>query len=124
MERENNLKILTRYEIETALAKLIFYLLASSKYEPYKEYKNKFEEMLEIVMLWVKYYVDNDNLLNMTDDEVISIQKLMDEIPNDAWNGDYFEEVDIWLSTVIFYGSCPVNQEYDESKIIRKGKVI
>ena len=123
MERENNLKILTRYEIETALAKLIFYLLASSKYEPYKKYKNKFEEMLEIVMLWVKYYVDNDNLLNMTDDEVISIQKLMDEIPNDAWNGDYFEEVDIWLSTVIFYGSCPVNQEYDESKIIRKGKV-
>ena len=120
MKEEKNLKILTRYEIETALAKLIFYLLASSKYEPYKEYKSKFEEMLEIVMVWVKYYVDNNNLLSMTDDEVINIQKLMAEIPSVAWSGDYFEEVDTWLSTVIFYGSCPVNQEYDESKIIRK----
>ncbi len=83
--------------------------------------KSKFEEMLEIVMVWVKYYVDNNNLLSMTDDEVINIQKLMAEIPSVAWSGDYFEEVDTWLSTVIFYGSCPVNQEYDESKIIRKG---
>ncbi len=37
MKEEKTLKILTRYEIENALAKLIFYLLASSKYEPYKE---------------------------------------------------------------------------------------
>lgn len=117
-------KILKKYEVEEALAKLLFYLEASINYKPYEKYKILLKKMLDITNKWMQYYLETENLLNMTDKEVDEIKELFNQISFDAYNlGDYFEEIEIWLEVVIYYGSCPVNQEYDESLIIRKGKV-
>ena len=89
MERENNLKILTRYEIETALAKLIFYLLASSKYEPYKEYKNNITENQNI-----NYY--NSNLTTI---KYFDLKKYVKNITRnnfiDKYKDEYFKDTSI-----------------------------
>lgn len=118
----NNLRTVTFYEVEEALAKLMFYVKASLVFKEYEIYKDILEEMLEIVETWVKYYVDNRNLLNMTDEEVIKINDLFNQIPVDTVTlEDYLDEIDIWLTVVIYYGSCPINEEFDESLIKRKG---
>lgn len=118
------IKIVKFYEIEEALAKLLFHLKLSTLYKPYNDYKDIFEEMLKIVEVWIGYYAENENLLKMTDEEVIRIKELSEQIPFEAYNiGNYYEEIDTWLTSVIYYGSCPVNEEYDESLIKRKGEV-
>ena len=117
-------KIVKFYEIEEALAKLQFYIKLSILYKPYNNYKNTFEKMLKIVETWIGYYVEDENLLKMTDEEVIKIKELAEQIPFEAYNlGNYYEEIDTWLTSVIYYGSCPINEEFNEGLIKRKGGV-
>lgn len=101
---------ITTIEIENALSRLLFNVLASTKYKPYKNYKKLFENILKIIEKWVLYYVEDGNLLRITDDEVNEINRNINEIPFDAYNGDFYEEIDTWLTVVIYYGSCPVNK--------------
>lgn len=118
----NKLRTITFYEVEESLAKLMFYIKASLNFKKYENYKGILKEMLEIVETWVKYYVDNRNLLSMTDEEVVKINELYNQIPVESFIlEDYFDEIDIWLTVVIYYGSCPINEEFDESFIKRKG---
>lgn len=114
---------ITTIQIEEALSKLLFNITASIKDKHYQEYKELFESMLNIVNKWIDYYVEDKNLLRITDKEVDDINNYMNKIPFEAYNGDYYEEVDTWLTVVIYYGSCPVNIDFDESKIVRKGSI-
>lgn len=118
----NKLRTVTFYEVEEALAKLMFYIKSSLTFKKYENYKDILKEMLEIVETWVKYYVDNRNLLSMTDEEVVKINELYNQIPVESFIlEDYFDEIDIWLTVVIYYGSCPINEKFDENLIKRKG---
>lgn len=123
MDNEN-LKVITYYEVEEALAKLLFYVKTSTLYNGYKPYKEIFEKILKIVEKWVEYYVENADLLKISNEEVISINEYMHQIPFEVYQlGNYYEEIDIWLTTVIYYGSCPINEEYNDTLIKRKGEM-
>ena len=118
----DNMKKITRLEVETGLAKLLFYTKVSVYYEPYLPYRDIFEKILNIVEKWLTYYATDGDLSKMTDVEAKSIIKLVDEIPIEAYCGDYYEEIENWVDIVIYYGSCPLNEAFDESKITLKGK--
>lgn len=118
----DNMKKITRLEVETGLAKLLFYTKLSVYYEPYLPYRDIFEKILNIVEKWLTYYATDGDLSKMTDDEAKSIIKLVDEIPVEAYCYDYYEEIENWVDIVIYYGSCPLNEAFDESKITLKGK--
>lgn len=118
----DNMKKITRLEVETGLAKLLFYTKVSVYYEPYLPYRDIFEKILNIVEKWLTYYATDGDLSKMTDDEAKSIIKLVDEIPVEAYCCDYYEEIENWVDIVIYYGSCPLNEAFDESKITLKGK--
>ena len=120
-EIENNMVQITKFEVENALSKLLFYVQASINYKPYSKFKVLFENILKIVKKWIEYYVEDNNLLRMTDSEVDEINKYLNQVSFDAYNGDFYEEVDTWLSVVIYYGSCPIDKEFDETLIKRKG---
>lgn len=118
----DNMKKITRLEVETGLAKLLFYTKVSVYYEPYLQCRDIFEKILNIVEKWLTYYATDGDLSKMTDDEAKSIIKLVDEIPVEAYCYDYYEEIENWVDIVIYYGSCPLNEAFDESKITLKGK--
>lgn len=118
----DNMKKITRLEVETGLAKLLFYTKVSVYYEPYLPYRDIFEKILNIVEKWLTYYATDGDLSKMTDDEAKSIIELVDEIPVEAYCYDYYEEIENWVDIVIYYGSCPLNEAFDESKITLKGK--
>lgn len=118
----DNMKKITRLEVETGLAKLLFYTKVSVYYEPYLPYRDIFEKILNIVEKWLTYYATDGDLSKMTDVEAKSIIKLVDEIPVEAYCYDYYEEIENWVDIVIYYGSCPLNEAFDESKITLKGK--
>ena len=118
----DNMKKITRLEVETGLAKLLFYTKVSVYYEPYLPYRDIFEKILNIVEKWLTYYATDGDLSKMTDDEAKSIIKLVDEIPVEAYCYDYYEEIENLVDIVIYYGSCPLNEAFDESKITLKGK--
>ncbi len=110
-----DIRILTRFEIENALAKLLFNITASIVHNPYKEYKGKFKDILKIVNKWISYYVENNDLLKMTDEEVIEARSLIKSIPFEAFHiGDFYEEIEIWFDVVVFYGSCPVGEKFKQ----------
>ncbi|MBQ3020937.1 MAG: hypothetical protein IJD92_01775 [Bacilli bacterium] len=122
---ENNkseLIIINRYEVEEALAKILFYIKVSMLYKPYEEYKEYFKELLKIVDKWIKYFVENNDLLKMSEKEVLKAKKIISKIPFDAYDGIYFEEIVNWLDIVIYYGSCPIGKKINENSIIRKDK--
>ena len=116
------MKKITRLEVETGLAKLLFYTKVSVYYEPYLPYRDIFEKILNIVEKWLTYYATDGDLSKMTDDEAKSIIELVDEIPVESYCYDYYEEIENWVDIVIYYGSCPLNEAFDESKITLKGK--
>lgn len=116
------MKKITKYELEEALSKLLFNVSASIYYKPYLQYQDAFIKILNILNVWVSYYVENGNLLKMSDEEVNNINNAFNSIPFDAYNGEFYEEVDTWLTVVIFYGSCPIGIEFDENMVTRKGK--
>lgn len=118
----DNMKKITRLEVETGLAKLLFYTKVSVYYEPYLPYRDIFEKILNIVEKWLTYYATDGDLSKMTDDEAKSIIELVDEIPVESYCYDYYEEIENWVDIVIYYGSCPLNEAFDESKITLKGK--
>lgn len=58
----------------------------------------------------------------MTDEEVIKINELFNQISIESFIlENYFDEINIWLTVVIYYGSCPINEEFDENLIKIKG---
>lgn len=121
---ENNIVQVTKFEVENALSKLLFYVVASINYKPYSEFKQSFENILNILQKWITYYVEDNNLLRMTDSEVDKVNEYLNQVPFDAYNGDFYEEVDTWLSAVIYCGSCPIDKDFDETLIKRKGNVL
>lgn len=118
----DNKKKITRLEVETGLAKLLFYTKVSLYYEPYLPYQDIFKKILNIVEKWLTYYANDGNLSNMSDTEAKSIIDLVNKVPADAYSCDYYEELENWVDIVIYYGSCPLNEVFDENKIILKGK--
>ena len=76
----DNMKKITRLEVETGLAKLLFYTKVSVYYEPYLPYRDIFEKILNIVEKWLTYYATDGDLSKMTDDEAKSIIELVDVI--------------------------------------------
>lgn len=118
---ENNMVQVTKFEVEHALSKLLFYVVASINYKPYSEFRESFENILKVLEKWIAYYVEDNNLLRMTDSEVDKVNEYLNQIPFEAYNGDFYEEIDTWLSVVVYYGSCPIDKDFDESLIKRKG---
>ena len=117
------MKINKYYEVEEALAKLLFYTKLSFYYKEYDKYKNYFKEIFKISKKWLIYYAEDKSLERMTNEEVITAKKILNQIPHEAYHGDYFEEVETFLDVVIYYGSCPINEYFDETKISKKGKI-
>ncbi len=120
-EKKKKLKIITRHELEEALAKLFFYINISLKYEQYKTYRKNFADLLKIVNKWLMYYSEDNNLKRVTNEEVIMACTYLDKMPFDAYGGDYYEEVETWLDVVIYYSSCPIGMEFNSEEIVIKG---
>ena len=120
-KNESNISKINRYDIEEALAKLLFYIKASLLCKEYEPYKNQFEGLLKIANKWLNYYVENNDLHQMTDEEAYQAYVLRDEIPFDAYMGGYYEEVETFLDVVIYYGNCPIGVQFNEHLIKRKG---
>ena len=59
----NNKKKITRLEVETGLAKLLFYTKISAYYKPYLPYRDIFEKILSILEKWLTYYANDGNYL-------------------------------------------------------------
>lgn len=122
-EKQPKKDFLTRNNVEHALSKLLYNLTASTLYKPYKKYSEHYEKVLQITKNWILYFIENNNLLKMTSEEVREARKCLDKIPfGEAFmNGDFSEEIDIWFDVVVYMGSCPIEKEFDPQLIIRKG---
>lgn len=123
MEKFIKGEVITSQEVEHALEKLLYNVMASTLYEPYKSYFECFNGLLEIVKIWISYYAKDKNLLKMTDDEVIKAKSMFNKIPfGEAFmKGDFYEEIDIWFDVVVYMGSCPINEKFNPKLIVRKG---
>lgn len=63
-------------------------------YKSYEQYKNSFIEMLKILNIWISYYVEDGNLLRITE-EVNNIAREFNSISFEGYNVIFYEEVDI-----------------------------
>jgi len=91
MKENQNIKLNTHNEVETALAKLLFYIHISLIYEPYKKYTKELNGLLDITKKWIIYYAKDRCLQKLSDEEVIEGQRLLDSIPFEAYEGLYYE---------------------------------
>lgn len=116
--------IVKRYDIEEALAKLLFYIEASIKTKEYISFKKSLEELLVIVKNWFDYYISDGDLHRVTDKEAKDAINLCDSIAGTtAYSKVYYEYLEAWLNVTIYYSSCPINQEFDKNSIKRKGNI-
>jgi hypothetical protein len=116
----DNKKIIKNSEVEQSLAHLYFYTKLSTYV--YKNYKDKFEAILQIVENWISYYAMDGNLLRITEDDAKEILIIRDSIPSDAYNELYFEEVVNFIDIILYYVSVPINEEFNENAIKVKGR--
>ncbi|MBE6141098.1 MAG: hypothetical protein E7172_06205 [Firmicutes bacterium] len=77
------MKKISKRKDDEAFAKSLFYVKSAILFDMYKEYKSCFENILKVLEKWLDYYIKDGNLLIISD-----------------------EEVEIWLTILMYYGSC------------------
>ena len=107
-------------ELEDALARLYFMAKLSLLEPSYKDYHKYFSDIFMIVEKWLQYYVEDNDLHRVSEKETVTIKKYRDSIPFDAYDKIYFEEVVNYIDIVLYYASCPINENFDGSNIIKK----
>lgn len=115
-----NIKIIKNSEVEKDLSYLYFNAKMSSIVLP--EYMEILKKILTILDNMIKYYAEDKNLSRVTEEEVEELLSYRDLIPFDAYKELCFEEMVNYIDIIIYYASCPINEEFDENDIIIKGK--
>ena len=116
--------IIKRYDIEEALAKLLFYIEASIETKEYVDFKKTLNELLAIAKKWFNYYIEDGDLHRVTDKQAKHAICLCDSVAGSiAYSKIYYEYLEAWLNVTIYYSSCPVNQKFDKKSIKRKGGI-
>jgi hypothetical protein len=116
----DNKKIVKNSEVEQSLAHLYFYTKLSTYI--YKDYKDKFDAILQIIEKWISYYAMDGNLLRITEEDAKEILIIRDSIPSDAYSEVCFEEVVNFIDIILYYASVPINEEFNENDIKVKGR--
>lgn len=89
----------TNLNIEYIFQRLIFAVLESFNYEPYKSTKKEWKEVLVVVIKWLSIYINSKDLLKIDQNEFNSIKKQLFEFDSMylSVEGLYAEEAYEWI---------------------------